>query len=419
MDLVDKKNSKRGVILGCVAAVLLTVAMIVLSLPEKREPLKSNITVESGTVFCDPSDFLEDKTDKNAISFSSDLDDINLSVPGSYPVELLYKKKYYSGTIEVVDTIAPEGVTQDITIWSGDNVEPDDMIKSIVDVTDVTVAWEETPDLEKEGEQTVVILLTDTSGNTQTLSATLTVNVDREPPEILGAADQEIVLGDTISYRSGVTVSDNKDDEVELTIDNSQVNLNVAGSYPVVYSATDRAGNKTTVTVTVMVEDATQAKVIQLADELLARITTSEMSDKEKCRAIYDWAQNSIKYVGTADKSDIYQGAYEGFTKMRGDCYTYYAVATVLLDRLGIPNMKITRTDSTHYWCLVDVGEGWYHFDCSPRRIGYYIDTCLVPDSVLETYSREQIEGYYDFDHSLYPERGNSNVFGEVHSLSP
>lgn len=91
---------------------------------------------------------------------------------------------------------------------------------------------------------------------------------------------------------------------------------------------------------------------------------------------------------------------------MRGDCYTYYAVATVLLDRLGIPNMKVERIDSTHYWCLVDAGDGWYHFDCSPRRIGHYVDTCLVPDSVLERYSREEIEGYYDFDPSLYPERG-------------
>lgn len=71
----------------------------------------------------------------------------------------------------------------------------------------------------------------------------------------------------------------------------------------------DQAGNQTEVTVTIVVREVTQEQVNQLADELLARITTPEMTNQEKCRAIYDWAQNTIKYVGTADKTDIYQGA--------------------------------------------------------------------------------------------------------------
>ena len=406
MDLVKRKNGKKWIIFGCEIVLLLLIALIIMFLTKKIIHLKSTVTVEAGAASCDPADFLEDEAKADEISFFSGIDEVNFSVPGSYKVKLLYEEKQYDGTIEVVDTIAPKGVTQDIAIWLGDSVEPEDMLKSIDDATEVAVTWEEAPDLEKVGEQSVTVLLTDAGGNTQKLSATLTVNIDKEPPEILGAADQEVMLGDSVSYRSGVTVKDNKDDQVELTIDTSEVNLNETGSYPVVYTATDQAGNQSTVTVTIVVRDATQQKVIQLADELLDRITTPEMSDKEKCRAIYDWAKTNITYVNTASKSDVYQGAYEGFTQRRGDCYTYYAVATVLFDRLGYPNMKVERIDSTHYWCLVDIGEGWYHFDCSPRRKGHPVDTCLVPDSVLEKYSREEIEGYYDFDHSLYPERG-------------
>ena len=406
MNSMRRKNRIRWVILSCTVVWLVLLVISIRFVVGEDTSLKSIIQVEAGSESCDPTDFLKDGETADEIFFISGIDEVNFYVPGSYQVILFYNNKNYNGTIEVVDTTSPKGVSQDISIWLGDSVEPEDLVKSIDDVTEVTVTWEAAPDLEKEGDQSVSILLTDAGGNTQKLSATLTVNVDREPPEILGAVDQEITLGDSVSYRSGVTVTDNKDDQVELTIDNSQVNLSEAGSYPVVYTATDKAGNQSTVTVTIVVRGATQTKVIELADELLAQITTPEMTNKEKCRAIYTWAQNTIKYVGTADKSDIYEGAYEGFTKLKGDCYTYYAVATVLLDRLGIPNMKVERIDSTHYWCLVDAGEGWYHFDCSPRRIGHYVDTCLVPDSVLEKYSREEIEGYYDFDHSLYPERG-------------
>lgn len=387
MNAVEGKNKKNWVIIGCAVVLLLLTAIIILLFTGRNTPLLSAAEVET------EADALEDETKEVENSLPADTDEISDYVADSDPVE-------------PSDTTAPQGVSQDITVWIGDSVEPEDMIESIEDESEVTVTWEEAPDLEKEGEQSVTILLTDAAGNTQKLTATLTVIADREPPEILGTADQEVMLGDSVSYRAGVTVKDNKDEQVELTIDTSQVNLNAAGSYPVVYTATDQAGNQTAVTITIIVREVTEEEVIRLADELLAQITTPEMSNKEKCRAIYNWAQNTIKYVGTSNKSGIYQGAYEGFTKLRGDCYTYYAVATVLFDRLGIPNMRIERIDSTHYWCLVDVGEGWYHFDCSPRRNGHYIDTCLVPDSVLEDYSRNEIEGYYDFDHSLYPERG-------------
>ena len=244
--------------------------------------------------------------------------------------------------------------------------------------------------------------------NVAEISAEYAEGVDQDPPVISGVSDKQVTIWDTISYRSGVTAWDEKDGQVNVTVDSSKVNLNAVGSYPITYIAVDKAGNRATATATIEVRDISQERVKQIADELLAQITTPQMSDKEKCRAIYDWAQNSIKYVVSADMSDIYHGAYEGFTKRRGDCYTYYAVATVLFNQLGIPNMKVERAGGTseHYWCLVNVGEGWYHFDCSPRRAGHYVDTCLVPDSVLERYSTEEIEGYYDFDHSLYPERG-------------
>lgn len=48
-----------------------------------------------------------------------------------------------------------------------------------------------------------------------------------------------------------------------------------------------------------------------------------------------------------------------------GDCYTYYAVANVLLQRAGAETMRVERQNagdgSHHYWILCNVGTGWYH----------------------------------------------------------
>ena len=106
------------------------------------------------------------------------------------------------------------------------------------------------------------------------LSAEFAEGVDREPPVISGVTDKQVMVGDTISYRSGVTAWDERDGQVQVTVDSSGVNLNAAGSYTVIYIAEDKAGNQATASATVEVTDITQEMVIQLADEVLAQITT-------------------------------------------------------------------------------------------------------------------------------------------------
>ena len=59
------------------------------------------------------------------------------------------------------------------------------------------------------------------------------------------------------SFADGVTVSDNHALSVKLEIDDSKVDLSQPGTYPLVYTARDNAGNQTTVTVTVTVTDET------------------------------------------------------------------------------------------------------------------------------------------------------------------
>ena len=52
-------------------------------------------------------------------------------------------------------------------------------------------------------------------------------------------------MGNSISYKKNVTVTDNCSEGLIFTVDNSAVNLSVAGTYPITYIAKDAAGNET------------------------------------------------------------------------------------------------------------------------------------------------------------------------------
>ena len=65
--------------------------------------------------------------------------------------------------------------------------------------------------------------LTDTYGNTSLVEVPFTVKDDHLAPVIYGAHDITVMIGDTVSYRDGITVKDNFDPNPVLSIDNSAV----------------------------------------------------------------------------------------------------------------------------------------------------------------------------------------------------
>ncbi|TVP96937.1 MAG: DUF5011 domain-containing protein, partial [Acholeplasmatales bacterium] len=73
---------------------------------------------------------------------------------------------------------------------------------------------------------------------------------DTIPPVIMGATDVSIPLGEPFDPLAGVTVVDNVDGPITLTLDNvvSDVNVDELGEYTVVYTVSDEAGNEATVT---------------------------------------------------------------------------------------------------------------------------------------------------------------------------
>jgi hypothetical protein len=99
------------------------------------------------------------------------------------------------------------------------------------------------------------------------------------------------------------------------------------------------------------------------------------------------------------------QAAYEGFFDRKGDCYVYAMTVKVLLDRTGIKNEDIEKyvTSRRHYWHLIDLGEGWYHFDTTPRPDHPTI--FMWTEEELMAYSVEHGNSHR-YDHDIYPSDG-------------
>ncbi|MBG0762916.1 hypothetical protein IY230_04785, partial [Acholeplasma laidlawii] len=79
---------------------------------------------------------------------------------------------------------------------------------------------------------------------------------DTTKPVITGAVDINYTIGDAEpSYLDGVSATDDVDGVVQVAVDASDVNLEVAGTYDVIYTATDLKGNVAEVVVQITVTD--------------------------------------------------------------------------------------------------------------------------------------------------------------------
>ncbi len=75
--------------------------------------------------------------------------------------------------------------------------------------------------------------------------------IKTKAPEIIGAEDLELTLGDTINLMNGVSATDAEDGDLtsKIVVDDSKVDYNKTGSYNVTYSVTDSDGKTTTKTI--------------------------------------------------------------------------------------------------------------------------------------------------------------------------
>lgn len=213
-------------------------------------------------------------------------------------------------------------------------------------------------------------------------------------------------LKKTYQFTKYVKAVDARDGKVPISVDTSQINWNKEGIYKVYYTAKDKSGNRTKAWAKVQVCIPGAAE--RIADIILSAKIKSG-SDEQKLRKIYQYVQGNCSYTGTGGHKNWRTVAANGIRSHSGDCFTYYSISKLLITRAGIPHIMVRRyperTGSNHWWNLVYVRGGWYHFDTTPRaRKGYF---CLQTDEQLHMYSTGST---FRFREELYPKRAKKKI---------
>ncbi len=389
-----------------------------------RSYLYDSVRVEAGSGTPAVSRFINRKVMKDpsahTVRFRDELLVASYTL-GTHVVEIFVDEMLMQATLIIEDTVAPTATP--VTVFITDAAKApkaEDFVTDIKDATGVICEFKEYYDFNTTSDITVTVVLTDEAGNSTEVEALATCSVDTEPPVIEGVKDITVEVGGSVSYKKGVTVTDNSGESIKVSVDNSRVNLNEPGVYEVSYSATDSAGNSTIVRATVTVTEApkaTEKDVEALAKKIYKKLYEDGMSKWDIAFAIYTWTHDSIKYVDVETTiDDSIQAAYDGFSELKGDCLTYMTVAEALLKQAGIPTKRIERLkyedEANHYWLLVDIGDGWYHFDACWRLKNKPYEPFMRTDAELAEYCKEyKIEYYYRFDKSKYPTRGTVSYY--------
>jgi transglutaminase-like putative cysteine protease len=185
--------------------------------------------------------------------------------------------------------------------------------------------------------------------------------------------------------------------------------LNRIGTYPVIYTATNRGGLSASVTVNVHVVEAGTLALHELADSRLESLGVFDITDPvERARRIRNYVRDNMYYRGTNPSSpdDTVQFAFNVLQEMRGNCIANQRAAEILLQRAGIENVRINNNYATarlrHSWNLINIDGRWYHFDSTNFASGNPPDTHMFTMTRARELNRNRLD-VYTFDASQFP----------------
>ena len=285
--------------------------------------------------------------------------------PGTYPVRVNLGDAVEIAMVTLQDTVAPVLTLKEGPFYTRHDMSADQLV-SAEDVTAVALSLVEAPDPDSDQPQTFTVRAVDAGGNETVASFSLTLATDTTPPVLYGVVNTNGYVGEPIAYLKEAYAEDDVDGRVDMTVE-SQVILSREGKYTVTYTATDKSGNTASksCTYTLVESTVTDEQVRAMAQAVLAQIITPDMVTAEKLKAVFDYVRAKVHYTGSSNKTDWRSEAIRGNRDGRGDCFTVYSLTRALLDELQVPYMSMTRRGSStrHYWVIVNIGTGWYHYD--------------------------------------------------------
>ncbi len=304
------------------------------------------------------------------------------SETGTFAVTLQVDGTPELAIVAVHDTTPPVLTAGTVSGYLAHPLEAKDVC-TVSDVSPVEVRYIDPVDWDLLGEQTVGIAATDASGNEARASVVLRLRADTEPPVLYGVKTRYFYLDDPISYLTGVAARDAADGELPIAVDTSEVDTTRAGSYFVRYTATDAAGNTASARALIVLQNSkvSTEKLDRYVQRIIRDIFTDDMTLGDKVFAIYDYVYTHVRYSARSDKTDWRREALRAIQKGKGDCFTSNSLARALLEQTDAEVISMQRTgyNTHHYWLLVNVGTGWYHFDATNSREHHY-KCCMWTD---------------------------------------
>ncbi|SCW68256.1 Transglutaminase-like superfamily protein [Ruminococcaceae bacterium YRB3002] len=412
----------KGLAAVCVMLVLLIVAAVIGFFRMQEENVVNHVTVECGEQVTREDFFKSMILFSDEAELSVDLSQVDTNIPQEFDFNITLFNMTYPVRLTVADTIAPTCTVVPYTMYANEKMpEADKLVTDIYDVQQpVTVEYMTEPDLSRTNTSIVYVKLEDPSGNINVVEVPFYISNDVTAPVISGAKNIKAFVGDSISYRTGITVTDDYDPNPTLDIDNSAVDMNTPGTYTVTYVARDAAGNiaMTDIKLTLKKKPATYVEPEELyavAQKILNKITKSNMTDMEKALKIFHWCRYNINYITSTDTSSWTRAAYDALVKRQGTCYSFAMAAWTLLDCAGIENKIVEREPfrwSAHYWNLVKIDGQWYHCDSTPRQ-HYNSYVFMLTDAELARFTGGGFNGY-NFNHSKYPASATQSVQNRI-----
>ena len=150
---------------------------------------------------------------------------------GSYGLIIECDGREYPVTYLVTEDIPPEAVGLTVTTEAGSVPVPESLVDQIVDHSEVTVTYVQTPEVTMVGSREVTLLLTDAFGNSSQVTAVIEIVPATDGPSFTGLEELHIQVGDTISYKTGVSATDPQDGKLTFTVDPGNVDNKTVGTY--------------------------------------------------------------------------------------------------------------------------------------------------------------------------------------------
>ena len=189
----------------------------------------------------------------------------------------------------------------------------------------------------------------DNANATVTKTIKVTVIADEEP--VITVTDKTITIGREFDPRKIVTATDKEDGNItDIIVDDSKVNYEELGEYPITYTVTDSFGHKVSKTITLTIKE---------------ELALEEKTEKEGT-FYFDYLNNvdgelqlrgylTINGMNNTLNEDIYY--YVIFVDTENDENIFYQDATRITDLTGI-NRPIYSADGytyTHSWFEIDL----------------------------------------------------------------